>query len=182
MPQTKATTSTRSPCTSRGGLLTAKQLSDVSVPLGLVLAKKSIESFSKKTASTATAKKPTTVGGKTKRGPSPAQTQAIAERNECESTCRATYATTMQAAMKTEREESMKRKEGAVKKRPAKLNDKPEQLKKREADRAAKEAKDKEAKDKKAKKMEEMEEMRKKKAAAKAAREAKKMPAPTNTA
>lgn len=58
MAQTKTTTSSaRSPRTSRGGLLTAKQMSDVSVPLGLVLAKKSIESFSKKAASTATAKK-----------------------------------------------------------------------------------------------------------------------------
>lgn len=57
MAQTKTTTSVaRSPRTSRGGLLTAKQLSDVSVPLGLVLAKKSIESFSKKAASS-TAKK-----------------------------------------------------------------------------------------------------------------------------
>lgn len=41
---------------SKGGLLTAKQLSDVSVPLGLVLAKKSIENFSKK-ATTTSAKK-----------------------------------------------------------------------------------------------------------------------------
>ena len=128
------------------------------------------------------------------RAPSPAKAKAIAERKQCVSTCRATHATTlkeyreaMQVTMKKRREDAMnKRKEEAMKNKEAmlkkraeaakeraakleQLKDKPELLKKFEADRAAKKAKN-------------MEEMRKKRAAAKAAREAKKMPAPTKTA
>ena len=49
-----AQTKTRS--MSKGGLLTAKQLADVSVPLGLVLAKRSIENFSKRTTITSAKK------------------------------------------------------------------------------------------------------------------------------